>query len=196
MNCCIVVLCMCVQLILFFCHYQPLAHYSRFLHSHKQTVKWRHANTGPNLRTETVSWANHPQCSTRPSSLYPLTFFFSLSDQSVYVWESVCLNSRVWLPADGFGQGSGPVFSLLSLINHLSLQSLCVFVCVFVSWFWFAFVYTHHYKLYRYLTVLPHHFNLYLNRQIFTTLHLPPVSTVLVILSEIKCAFIISLKCV
>lgn len=97
----------------------------------------------------------------------------------------MCLNSRVWLPADRFGQGSGPVFSPLSLINHLSPQSLRVFVCLVVTWFWFAFVNTHQHRLSLYLTVLPHRFNLYLNRQIFTAL---PSSC-------IKCLSLFTLTC-
>ncbi len=42
----------------------------------------------------------------------------------------MCLNSRVWLPADRFGQGSGPVFS--SIANKPSVTSIPSCVCVSV----------------------------------------------------------------
>lgn len=64
----------------------------------------------------------------RPSSLSPLSFAFFLS-LSLYLI-NLCKFESVWLTADRFGQGSGPAFSPLSLINHLSPQSLALCVCV------------------------------------------------------------------
>ncbi len=71
------------------------------------------------------------------TALPPPLFLFS---RFLFIWSiCVCFSEFVseftcWVPADRFWAGGlGPVFSPLSLINHLSPQSV-------VTWFWFAFV--------------------------------------------------------
>jgi len=128
-----VVLSVCLQLILFFLWLSatgtPLY---MFLLSHKQTVKRTDANTGPNLGTETVSWANHPQCSTPslgpPPFLLCLLPFFS---RFLFIW-SICVSFSQCESVDSGSFWAGVWSCVLSSIaNKPSVISIPRSVCVF-----------------------------------------------------------------
>lgn len=119
-----------------------------FLLSYKQTVKRTDANTGPNLGTETVSWANHPQCSTPSLGPPPfLLFLLPFLSRFLFIW-SICVSFSQCESVDSGSFWAGVWSCVLSSIaNKPSVTSIPRCVCVCVTWFWFAFVYTHQHIL-------------------------------------------------
>ncbi len=101
-----------------------------FLHSHKRTVKRTHANMGPNLRTETVSSANHHQCST-PSHGPPSPLF--LFSRFLFIWSiCVCFSEFVseFMCLGASGSFWAGVWScvLSSIANKPSVTSVCLWL--------------------------------------------------------------------